>query len=84
MLLSQDGGEILFLTDINDIQFLCRCSACLGGCGETASQTEGERRSPHAGEALPAKDCPAEPPLPSYTYLTANSAEAPSEGTVQA
>lgn len=77
---SQDWGERRFLNDTNDVQFLCRCSACLGGCGATASQTEGERRGPDAGEALPAKDCPAEPPVPSYTQLTASSAEAPSEG----
>lgn len=68
----------------NDIHFLCRCSACLGGCGETASQTEGARRGPHAGETLPAEDCPAEPPVPSYTQLTASSAEAPGEGTARA
>lgn len=77
---SQDWGESRFLNDTNDVQFLCRCSACLGGCGATASQTKGERRGPDAGEALPAKDCPAEPPVPSYTQLTASSAEAPSEG----
>lgn len=79
---SQTGG-ILFLNGTNDIQFLCRYPACLGGCGATTSQTEGERRGPHAGETLPAKDCPAEPPVPSYTQLTASSAEAPGEGTAR-
>ena len=73
--------ETLCLSDTNDIRFLCRYSACLGGCGEAASQVEGERRGPHAGEALPAEDGPAEPPVPSYTQLTAGSAEVPSEGT---
>lgn len=60
-----------------------RYSACLGGCGEAASQAEGERRGPHTGETLPAKDGPAKPPVPSHTQLTASSAEAPGEGTAR-
>jgi len=57
---------------------------CLGCCGEAASQIEGEGGGPHSGEANPAKDCPAEPLVPSHTQLAASSAEAPSKGIAQA
>lgn len=73
-------GEAMFLQDTSYLVFLCRYSVCLGGCGETASQAEGERGSPHTGETLPAKDCPAESSLPSYTHDAANTKAAPSEG----
>lgn len=57
---------------------------CLGGRGETASQAEGARGSPHSGEAVPAEDGLAEPLVPSYTQPAASSAEALSEGIAQA
>lgn len=71
-------------SQIIDVQFLCRYSACLGGCGATSSQAERARGGPRSGETQPAENRPAEPPLPSYSQLTEGSAEAPSQGTAWA